>query len=176
MSTFVKIGGQLFDASQCRFEPLGLVLVIYRGSGDVLRYSYDSAADVAAVINNISLALQAIPAVPPTPAAFVWTSVTPNTATIGVVPPPGEGTFNVLGGGFLGNMVGAAQFFKFDDGGGNVVTIGLTVVSDTVITFTGGFDSWFGVAATYTIYYNPNPNAQSSSPGWISTGLTITAS
>lgn len=103
------------------------------------------------------------PIVAPAP-GLTWVSVAPSTATVAA----GSGSFAITGTGF--QLTPFFGYFKVDDGSGDTNTLAMAVNSDTSITMTGGFDSWFPAPGNYTVYYTLDGST------FTTTGLTITVS
>ena len=122
--------------------------------------------------DNVSQALfvqAAVQVVMVTPANFtsliknlVFTSITPNTATVGVNYP----SLVVAGTGFLSEST-MMNLAKFDDGAGHIIYSWNGIISDSEFDL----NATFAVAGVYTVYYSGDGGTT-----WTTTGLTITAS
>jgi hypothetical protein len=172
MASFVKFrDGSVGDVDQSRLVPVNGGIQIIRGSEvDMVPYSNNTLAqsDLAYLITQLTVI-----DISGGGGALAFTSINGGSSVvIGEAPPVSPQYLPVVGTGFLAWSANPtlATYFKFVLDPSNTSTLAYVVNSDTSITVQGGFDSWFGLAGNWEMFYSPDNGAT-----WVDTGIFITA-
>jgi hypothetical protein len=160
--------GQRVNLAGTSYAVSGSSVVFTFQGGGTYTYAAGSSGAAQNVLSQVDAANSGTPGLRIIgTGALVWTSITPDTASVGFNYVP-----TVAGSGFLNQNF---TNLKLDDGSGHAVNLPLgefTVSDDENIILDLNTDGYIiSYAGTYTLYFSTDGGAT-----WTSTTLTITAS